>query len=91
MVFDAHNLTFYNLSSAGIIKVYDVFPSSGGIYFTAELNKSPQGAVGLLVPSNGTFYLWKFPSNYSRLVPDGIFLDSEGFVYMAIMEGDSTD
>ncbi|WP_324736433.1 hypothetical protein VFC49_05035 [Thermococcus sp. SY098] len=89
-VLTGNDLVFYDLSSAGIVKVYDTYATPEGIYFTAELNESPYGGIGLLQPENKTFILWRFPSNYSRLIPDGIVLGHDGLLYAAIMEGDAT-
>lgn len=86
---NGNNLTFYDLSSGGVVRVYDTYATPEGVYFTAELNESPHGGMGLLQPGNGTFYLWRFPANYSRLVPDGIVEGHDGFFYAAIMEGDA--
>lgn len=86
---EGDGLKFYDLSSAGIVNVYDTYATPRGIYFTAELNESPHGGIGLLQPENGTFHLWRFPSSYSRLIPDGIVLGHDGFLYAAIMEGDA--
>ncbi|QDA31390.1 hypothetical protein FH039_06950 [Thermococcus indicus] len=88
-VLNGNDLVFYDLSSAGIVNVYDAYATPEGIYFTAELNESPRGGIGILQPENGTFHLWRFPSNYSSLIPDGIVLGHDGFLYAAIMDGDA--
>lgn len=80
-------MTFYRLPNE-TFKAYDVFPVLDRVYFTVEFKEEPKGGVGVFFPDNGTFYLWRFPGNYSTLVPDGITVDGNLTIYAAIMEGE---
>lgn len=80
-------IAFYRLSNE-TFRIYDVFPVLDRIYFTVEFKNEPKGGVGVLFLGNGTYYVWRFPSEYATLVPDGITVDENLTVYAAIMEGE---